>query len=378
MATRMTATMSRRWTSAPDVRITIDPTTHSTRITPANASNMFEHLLSRCGRQTGDNARACAAMVRDDSVIAAPLRGTAVGARGSSGVRCQAFIGLAVSKPKSKRSVSMTAKATLSMLEACGRVPTGPQWPSVDTPGVGTAEHPEPPRLLVAIEPGALRRLVLLILNHGQYDKRSVATTAEAKRAIAEWQPHLVVLDLDLVGEPELLIGSPDEGSIEVPVIGLTRRHDLSTKLAAFERGVDDLLTIPFAPGELVARALALMRRRHGVTVQFRPRMKIGDLEIDLLAGRLVAEGSEIELTPRESALLYVLAANAGTVMSRDQLLEYVLGPAAEAIGSNLIDRHVRELRMKLKDTVDAPRFIESVRGQGYRFLDPDLPHKAA
>ena len=254
----------------------------------------------------------------------------------------------------------------------------GPQWSSVDTPNVGSVERPEPPRLLVVVEPGALRRLVLLVLNHGEYDKRSVATTAEARQAIAEWRPHLVVLDLDLVGEPALLIGSLHEGSVEVPVIGLTRRHDLVTKLAAFERGVDDLLTIPFPPGELVARALALVRRRHGMTVQFRPRMKIGELEIDLLAGRLVAEGTEIELTPRESALLYVLAANAGTVMSRDQLLEYVLGPAAEAIGSNLIDRHVRELRLKLRDTVDAPRFIESVRGQGYRFLDPDLPDKVA
>ena len=152
-----------------------------------------------------------------------------------------------------------------------------------------------------------------------------------------------------------------------VPVIALTRRGDLKTKLEAFERGVDDILTVPFSPEELVARALAVMRRTYGEVGVLAPALKVGELEIDILHRCVRAGGHELHLTSLEQNLLYLLAANAGQLLTRDEILDYLWGTdyAAE---SNVIDRHIRNLRAKLQNDWKRPRYIETVPGQGYRF----------
>ncbi|MDP9266099.1 MAG: response regulator transcription factor [Chloroflexota bacterium] len=216
-----------------------------------------------------------------------------------------------------------------------------------------------------------LARLVHLTLDHGEYDRRIVTSVAGAKATLESWQPHLVIIDLDLDdgGEPVDLIGLRRHVGAPFPIIALTRSSDMRANLTAFERGVDDLLTVPFAPEELIARALAVMRRVHGMRVAFLPTVRIGELEIDLLDQRVIANGQEIPLTRTQRSLLYVLAAGSGMVMSRDQLLEYIFGRDAVLIESNVIDRHVRDLRLKLGDDPYHPRYIETVAGTGYRFL---------
>ncbi len=141
--------------------------------------------------------------------------------------------------------------------------------------------------------------------------------------------------------------------------------------LAAFDAGVDDFLTIPFSPEELRARAMAVMRRTFHEAVAFTPAIRVGELEIDILNRRVRIGASNIHLTPAEQNLLYVLAANAGRPLTRDQIMDSVWGVDYLA-DSNVIDKHVRNLRVKLKDSCRSPRYIATVPGTGYRFIPPD------
>ncbi|MFN2520577.1 MAG: response regulator transcription factor [Candidatus Limnocylindria bacterium] len=235
-----------------------------------------------------------------------------------------------------------------------------------------------PPRCLIVASEPLLARLVHLVLDHGLYERRIVTTVAQARSTLETWQPHLVFVDLDLedVGDSIDLIGLRRRLGARFPIIALTRHDDMRTKLTAFERGVDDLLTVPFAPEELVARALAAIRRTQGVTVPFISALHVGELEIDLLDQKVIANGQQIPLTRTQRSLLYVLAAGSGMVMSRDQLLEYIFGQDAVLIESNVIDRHVRDLRSKLGDDPYHPRYIETVAGAGYRFIGAPAAHE--
>src|SRR5207253_6709374 len=129
-------------------------------------------------------------------------------------------------------------------------------------------------------------------------------------------------------------------------IIGLTRRGDLSSKLAAFEAGVDDILTIPFAPEELLARIIAVLRRSYTDSVSFTPVIKVGDLEIDILKRTVRAGTSELHLTSLEQSLLYLLAANAGRVVTREEILDTLWGVDYVA-ESNVVDRQIRNLRAR-------------------------------
>jgi len=230
-------------------------------------------------------------------------------------------------------------------------------------------QAPTPARALVVIDQQTLAGVVELALNHGTCTTRVAENAREAASVLREWQPQLAVIDMD-VGEAEL-IERLEQGRARadrVPVIALTRRGDLKTKLEAFERGVDDILTMPFAPEELVARALAVMRRSYGEIGVLTPALKVGELEIDILHRCVRTGGHELQLTSLEQSLLYLLAANAGKLLKRDEILDYLWGPdyAAE---SNVIDRHIRNLRAKLQNDWKRPRYIETVPGQGYRFM---------
>jgi DNA-binding response OmpR family regulator len=164
-----------------------------------------------------------------------------------------------------------------------------------------------------------------------------------------------------------------------VPVVALTRRGDLRAKLAAFDQGVDDLLSVPFSPEELVARVLAVLRRTAPDGATLRPVLRLGALEIDILNRRVRAGASALHLTSLELSLLYLLAANAGRLLTRDEILDHLWG-VDYAAESNVVDRHVRNLRAKLQNDWRRPRYIATAPGRGYRFLptDPDPDPAAA
>jgi DNA-binding response OmpR family regulator len=211
--------------------------------------------------------------------------------------------------------------------------------------------------------------LIKMTLNHGVYAIRAATRPDEIADILAEWQPHLTLLDMDLDGlQIMALLHERPVGGMRLPVIGLTRRGDLKTKLAAFEAGVDDILTVPFAPEELLARVIALVRRAYSDAVTFTPVIKLGELEIDILNRTVRAGTSELHLTSLEQSLLYLLAANAGRVVTREEILDTLWGVDYVA-ESNVVDRQIRNLRARLQDDWRQPRFIATVPGRGYRFL---------
>jgi DNA-binding response OmpR family regulator len=223
-------------------------------------------------------------------------------------------------------------------------------------------------RVLLVIGDAALANTVDLTLRHGRYARRVVGTVAEGKSAIEDWKPHLLLVDIDV--EAGGAIQLVDEARARGPmgVIALTRRSDLRGKLDAFERGADDFIGIPFVPDDLVVRAHAVIRRAHGSAGELVPRLRVGGLEIDVLNRKVVAGGHELHLTSLEQALLYLLAANAGTVLTREQILDALWGTDF-VIESNVVDRHVRALRVKLQNDWHKPRYIETVPRAGYRFV---------
>jgi DNA-binding response OmpR family regulator len=157
-------------------------------------------------------------------------------------------------------------------------------------------------------------------------------------------------------------------GGTRTPVLALTRRGNLKTKLAAFDQGVDDIMSVPFAPEELLARVLVITRRTLGQEIRLNPVLKLGELEIDILQRLVRAGTSELHLTGIEQSLLYLLAARAGQVVTRGEILDTLWG--VDFISeSNLVDRHVRNLRAKLQNDWRKPRFIATVPGRGYRFV---------
>jgi DNA-binding response OmpR family regulator len=233
-----------------------------------------------------------------------------------------------------------------------------------------------PARALLVIDAPVLADVVRLALNHGHYDIRIAQTVEQASMVLTEWRPHLVVLDMDSAANVILeRLNDPASGGERLPVIALTRRGDLKAKLGAFERGVDDILSVPFSPEEFVARVLALMRRTFREAAVFSPVLRVGDLEIDILNRHVRVGQTELHLTPLEQSLLYLLAANAGRLLTRDQILDYLWG-ADYVAESNIVDRHIRNLRVKLQNHSNRPRYIATVPGRGYRFLtapgDPD------
>ena len=223
-------------------------------------------------------------------------------------------------------------------------------------------------RVLLVIGDKPLANTIDLTLRHGQYVRRITETVDAAKDAIGSWKPHLLIVDIDTEagGGIQLIDEARNLGSIGV--IALTRRSDLRGKLDAFERGADDYIGIPFVPDDLVARARAVIRRNHGSAGELVPRLRIGDLEIDVLNRKVLAGEHELHLTSLEQALLYLLAANAGSILTREQILDALWGTDF-VIESNVVDRHVRALRAKLQDDWHKPRYIETVAGAGYRFV---------
>src|SRR6266550_2112217 len=196
-------------------------------------------------------------------------------------------------------------------------------------------------RVLLVVGDKALANTVDLTLRHGTYLRRVAGNLDEARSAIADWRPHLLVVDIDIESGRAIQLIDDARVSEPIGIIALTRRSDLRGKLDAFARGADDFIGIPFVPDDLVARAHAVIRRTHGSAGELVPRLRIGDLEIDVLNRK---------------------------VLTREQILDALWGTDF-VIESNVVDRHVRALRVKLQNDWHKPRYIETVQGAGYRFV---------
>ena len=226
-------------------------------------------------------------------------------------------------------------------------------------------------RALVLYDRRAMVDLIELTLNHGLFKVRAAASLADVEALLTDWLPHLALVDMEHDDSAALLnrLGTSRKLAASVtPVLGLTRRGDLATKLRAFDLGVDDIVTIPFSPEELLARAVVITRRASGVDRPIVPTIRLGEMEIDILNREVRAGTSVVHLSSIEQALLYLLASRGGRVVTRDEILDGVWG-ADFVAESNIVDRHIRGLRVKLQNDYKHPRFIATVPGRGYRFI---------
>lgn len=214
-----------------------------------------------------------------------------------------------------------------------------------------------------------LANLVVMSLRHARYETTTVDGATSILEALAVWSPDIALIDVD---EQLGLLDLTARSAPDVPRIALTRTRRTAVKLAAYEHGADDVIEVPFTLDEIVARPYALLRRR-GIVTPLAPRIQIGrHLEADLIAQTLTLEGGRVlELTPIQQALLYLLAANEGQTLTREELLATIWGGDLQ-IESNVVDRHIRELRVKLGDDWRAPRYLETVPGRGYRLRRKD------
>ncbi len=190
----------------------------------------------------------------------------------------------------------------------------------------------------------------------------------EALQKVLAEPPDIIVLDLMLPGVDGFEVCRRIRKKMELPIIMLTARDDDIDKILGLELGADDYLTKPFNPRELVARIKAILRRT-GVEEELRKYIQVGALQIDLLRHKVRLNRREVELTAKEFALLGFLAANAGRVYSRDQLLERVWGENYPG-DARTVDVHIRRLREKLEKDPGNPELIITVWGTGYKFRE--------
>jgi two-component system OmpR family response regulator len=248
-----------------------------------------------------------------------------------------------------------------------------------------SAPEVEPYRALVLHEEPVVVDLIKLTLTHGAFVARSAGSLAEAEGMLVAWTPQLAVVDMDHADSIALLglLGASSTLKRSVtPVLALTMRGDLQTKLKAFDLGVDDILTVPFSPEELLARCIVITRRRTGTEPPIVPTIKFGEIEIDIVHHAVHAGQSVIPLSLIEQNLLYLLASRSGQAVTREEILDTIWGTdfVAEV---NIVDRHVRSLRAKLQNGNRDRRFIGAVPGVGYRFsgwqlLAPRKPRRGS
>jgi DNA-binding response OmpR family regulator len=225
-------------------------------------------------------------------------------------------------------------------------------------------------------------KIVRLVRTYLERDGFTVVTAADgpaALEAIETHQPALVVLDLmlpELDGRAVIRAVRRDEEAARTPILVLSARSSTIDRIAGLEDGADDYLPKPFSPAELVLRVKSILRRAAptsevsagaGTGATAGPVIRHGDLTIDASRHEVRRGDEAIDLTRVEFRLLSAILGADGRVLSRDQLLDAVYGQDAADVLDRTIDVHIRRLRDKLDDDPDAPRYVQTVRGVGYR-----------
>ena len=227
------------------------------------------------------------------------------------------------------------------------------------------------PRILLVDDEEAITANLAPLLERSGFDIVVAADGEEALRQAADYEPHLIVLDIMMpkMDGRETLRRLRQAGNW-TPVILLTQVGESTERAMALEEGADDYLNKPFDPHELVARMRAVLRRaRPGQPpLATAPRLRSGGLSLDRRTRRAYRDEVELRLTPKAVALLEYLMTHPDELLSRDRLLDAVWGWDYPT-GTRTVDTRVAELRRALGDDPTQPRYIETIPGQGYRFI---------
>lgn len=236
----------------------------------------------------------------------------------------------------------------------------------------GTGRYPgaaeTPVRALVVEDAREFRELVVEQLTEEGFRVETAADGRTAVELARTLQPDVIVLDLGLPDMDGVEVCRQVRTFSEAYVVILTFRDDEIDKLVGLSVGADDYMTKPFSPRELVARIRAMLRRPRGSTTGSSER-RFGDLTIDPGAREVRVGSVKVDLTRIEFDLLDALSERPRLVFSRSQLLERIWGENWYG-DDHVVDVHMSSLRRKIGDDPQAPRYIRTVRGVGYRFAD--------
>jgi two-component system phosphate regulon response regulator OmpR len=225
------------------------------------------------------------------------------------------------------------------------------------------------PHILVVDDDTRLRELLRTFLSKNGFRVTVASQAAEARERLGVLDFDLIVLDVMMPGQTGLDFASEIRRSDDVPILMLTAMGDTKDRIAGLETGVDDYLGKPFEPRELLLRIQNVLKRNRAAAApadEPQRHVSFGPFQFDQELGELTNKGKRVPLTDAESALLRVFTARLGEVLSRETLCKSV----GLAVNERAIDVQVTRLRRKIEPDPSFPRYLRTVRGQGYRLVD--------
>ena len=233
-------------------------------------------------------------------------------------------------------------------------------------------------RIFIVEDDPAVRDVVEHALSREGMETETASDGEEALERLRAAGPFdLVVLDVMLPGMDGISVcqelRNGDSPSTEAPVVMLTARDDETSIVVGLEVGADDYVTKPFRPRELVSRVRAHLRRRRldsKTPPQEQNTLEFQGLRVDLFGRQIFANGAPVELTAKEFDVLALLASHPGRVYSREQIMRHLWN--GEFFGeARAADVHIQHVRKKIEPDPKNPRYVQTVRGAGYKFTGP-------
>ncbi|WNC67558.1 phosphate regulon transcriptional regulator PhoB [Thalassotalea nanhaiensis] len=222
-------------------------------------------------------------------------------------------------------------------------------------------------QILVVEDEAPIREMITFVLEQNGFNAIEAADYEQAKALLVDPLPDLVLLDWMLPGGSGLKIAreiKQQDYTKKIPIIMLTARSDEDDKVKGFEVGVDDYVTKPFSPKELIARIKAVIRRVAPTSLE--ETIEFKGLTLDPVSHRVKIDGNPIELGPTEFKMLHFFMTHPERVYSREQLLDNVWGTNVY-VEDRTVDVHIRRLRKSITGQ-GHEEFVQTVRGAGYRF----------
>jgi two-component system, OmpR family, alkaline phosphatase synthesis response regulator PhoP len=223
-------------------------------------------------------------------------------------------------------------------------------------------------KILIVDDEEHIRELIKFNLDKNGYKTICADNGVDALKMAKGENPQLILLDVMLPGMDGYDVCKEirrDNSISSTPIIMITAKGEEFDKVLGLELGADDYITKPFSIRELIARVKAILRRTTIKPID--NSYNFGTISIDFEKHEVTKEGMKIELTLKEFELIQILIKNKGRVMTRDFLLDKIWG--YEYIGeTRTVDVHIRHLRQKIEDDDKNPKYIETIRGIGYRF----------
>jgi len=222
------------------------------------------------------------------------------------------------------------------------------------------------PDVLVIDDEVQIRRLLRVTLEAAGYALREAENGEAGLREVAFRRPDAIVLDLGLPDVPGLDVLKRLREWSQAPVLVLSVLGQEADKVAALDAGADDYLTKPFGGGELLARLRVLLRR--APAGEEAGRVRFGAVEVDFSRRAVTKAGEAVKLSAKEYALLRMLCAHRGKVLTHRQILRELWGPKAEE-QTHYLRVYMTHLRQKLEDTPNQPKYFKTESGIGYRLM---------